>query len=76
MEGESHIWSANLIFFTALVTTFGQCEALGANVVVGSIAGSFDVSLSGSSNYSIPIKIAPGTVGTQPQIPMKRMIAE
>lgn len=35
---------------------------------VGSIAGSFDVSLSGSSVYSIPIRIAPGTAGTEPKI--------
>lgn len=35
---------------------------------VGAIPGAFDVTLSGSSSYSIPIKIAPGTAGTQPKI--------
>ncbi len=35
---------------------------------VGTIPGNFNVSLSGSSDYSIPIKIAPGAGGTQPQI--------
>ena len=36
--------------------------------VVGSIPGSFDVTLSGSASYSIPIKIAPGAAGTEPKI--------
>lgn len=35
---------------------------------VGSISGSYDVSLSGSSIYSIPIRVAPGTAGTEPKI--------
>ena len=30
--------------------------------------GTFNVTLSGSSGYSIPIKIAAGSAGTQPQI--------
>ncbi|WP_429924102.1 eCIS core domain-containing protein [Agrobacterium vitis] len=38
------------------------------SVAVGSIPGSFDVTLSGSSTYSVPIKIAPGSAGTQPQL--------
>jgi hypothetical protein len=36
--------------------------------VIGSIPGSFDVTLSGSASYSIPIKIAPGTAGTEPKL--------
>jgi hypothetical protein len=36
--------------------------------VVGTIGGSFDVTLSGSSSYSIPIRIAPGTAGTEPKV--------
>jgi hypothetical protein len=39
-----------------------------ADVAIGTIPGNFNVTLSGSSNYSIPIKIAPGAAGTQPQI--------
>ncbi|WP_247891512.1 FG-GAP-like repeat-containing protein [Azospirillum argentinense] len=35
---------------------------------VGNIPGSFDVTLSGSAGYSIPIRIAPGTAGTEPRI--------
>ena len=34
----------------------------------GSIPGSFNVTLSGSSSYSVPIKVAPGSAGTQPQL--------
>ncbi|TBB15098.1 hypothetical protein ELH51_33610 (plasmid) [Rhizobium ruizarguesonis] len=41
---------------------------LAKGIAVGSIPGSFDVTLSGSSAYSVPIKIAPGTTGTQPQL--------
>ncbi|WP_171054517.1 RHS repeat-associated core domain-containing protein [Roseovarius arcticus] len=36
--------------------------------LVGAIPGALDVTLNGSSSYSIPIKIAPGTAGTQPKI--------
>ncbi len=36
--------------------------------VVGTIGGSFDVTLSGSSTYSIPIRIAPGSAGTEPKL--------
>jgi YD repeat-containing protein len=39
-----------------------------AENVVGSISGSIDVSLSGSASYSIPIRTAPGTAGTEPKI--------
>jgi RHS repeat-associated protein len=35
---------------------------------VGTIPGSFDVTLSGSAAYSIPIRIAPGTAGTEPRV--------
>src|SRR6185437_888344 len=34
----------------------------------GTIEGTFDVSLAGSATYSIPIKVAPGTAGTQPKL--------
>lgn len=35
---------------------------------VGSIAGSFDVNLSGSATYTIPIRVAPGTSGIEPSL--------
>ena len=35
---------------------------------IGTITGSFDVTLDGSSSYAIPIRIAPGTAGTEPKI--------
>jgi Salmonella virulence plasmid 65kDa B protein len=34
----------------------------------GTIEGSFDVTLSGSATYAIPLKIPPGTAGTQPKL--------
>lgn len=34
----------------------------------GTIEGSFDVSLAGAATYSIPIRVAPGTAGTQPKL--------
>lgn len=39
-----------------------------ATTEVGSIPGAFDVTLSGSSTYSIPIRIAPGAAGTEPKL--------
>jgi hypothetical protein len=56
------------IAFFAIAVAVGDCDVNAASVVVGSIPGSFDVTLSGSSSYSVPIKIAPGAAGTQPQI--------
>ncbi|MHC6157517.1 RHS repeat-associated core domain-containing protein [Bradyrhizobium elkanii] len=52
----------------ALATMGASSAAFSADVTVGAIPGSFDVSLSGSSSYSAPIKIAPGSAGTQPQL--------
>jgi RHS repeat-associated protein len=37
-------------------------------MAIGAIGGSFDVTLSGSASYSIPIKVAPGTSGTEPKL--------
>lgn len=34
----------------------------------GTIEGTFDVPLSGSATYAIPLKIPPGTAGTQPKL--------
>lgn len=35
---------------------------------VGTIAGDFDVSNSGSARYSIPLRVSPGTAGTAPDL--------
>ncbi|RXG84820.1 FG-GAP-like repeat-containing protein [Bradyrhizobium zhanjiangense] len=35
---------------------------------VGTVDGTFDVSLLGAATYTIPIKIPPGTAGTQPKL--------
>lgn len=56
------------ICFCVLAVAWATPSTSFAEVAVGSIPAGFDVSLSGSSNYSLPIKIAPGTAGTQPQI--------
>ncbi len=58
-------WRAGLILCAILVVAAARAQAIAE---VGSIPGSFDVSLSGSSSYSVLIKIAPGTAGTQPQV--------
>lgn len=39
-----------------------------ANEIVGKAEGVFSVSPDGSSSYSIPFKVAPGTAGMQPRI--------
>src|SRR5271157_1260991 len=39
-----------------------------ATDVVGTVPGTFTVSLAGSSSYSMPIRVAPGSAGTQPKI--------
>jgi hypothetical protein len=38
---------------------------------VGSTVGSFDVSLNGGATYSIPIRVPPGTSGTEPKISLQ-----
>jgi hypothetical protein len=39
-----------------------------SKTAVGTIGGGFDVMLSGSSTYSIPIRIVPGAAGTEPKV--------
>ncbi len=51
----------------SIATLPGQSFAQSKNVV-GAVGGSFDVTLSGSSTYSIPIRIAPGSAGTEPKL--------
>jgi hypothetical protein len=41
-------------------SNFTSAQTPAQNSVVGSIPGSFDVTLSGSAGYSVPIKVAPG----------------
>src|SRR5262249_40131049 len=55
----------------SLLFSLNTCSAVAQappSIVVGSIPGSFSVNLSGSSTYSVPIKIPPGTAGTEPKI--------
>jgi hypothetical protein len=57
--------------FALQVCLLGFClEAALArgNSEVGTISGKFDVSLSGSSTYAIPLRIAPGAAGTEPKL--------
>jgi hypothetical protein len=61
----SHVITVPLFILFCTGSTSAQAPAPAA---VGSIPGSFSVSLSGSSTYSIPIKIPPGTAGTEPKI--------
>jgi RHS repeat-associated protein len=51
----------------ALCGLFSAARGISQSVV-GSIAGSFDVSLSGSAVYTVPIRVAPGTSGMQPRL--------
>jgi hypothetical protein len=41
---------------------------ISAQQAVGAIPASFDVTLSGSAVYTIPLRIAPGTAGLEPKI--------
>lgn len=59
---------ALVVLCAILAIGAGRVQSAYGDSSIGSIPGSFDVSLSGSSSYSIPIKIAPGAAGTQPQI--------
>ncbi|MBA4232443.1 MAG: hypothetical protein C0465_17740 [Ralstonia sp.] len=43
-------------------------QTTAAKRAVGAIAGAFDVSLSGSATYALPLRIAPGTAGTEPKL--------
>ena len=59
------IWWVSLLLTLSL---FAPTETSAQQHAVGSIPGSFDVALSGSAIYSIPLQIAPGTAGLQPKI--------
>jgi RHS repeat-associated protein len=52
-----------LVLFSHWVTPLAH-----AATVPGTIPGSVEVTLSGSATYAIPIRIAPGTAGTDPKI--------
>lgn len=54
---------------SVLITLFIAISPASAqNRATGTIAGTFDVSPMGSANYSIPLRIAPGTGGTEPKL--------
>lgn len=67
---------AGLIFAFLIFVILGECASAQSPVgpkektrpSPGMIEGSFDVSLGGAATYSIPIKVAPGTAGTQPKL--------
>jgi RHS repeat-associated protein len=46
----------------------GSGTAATAQTAIGSIPGSFDVTLYGSATYSIPIRVTPGTAGMDPKL--------
>jgi RHS repeat-associated protein len=52
---------ASLLCWLLPPAAFGQ-------QAVGAIPGSFDVTLTGSATYAIPLRIAPGTAGLEPKI--------
>ncbi|MBX5206830.1 RHS repeat domain-containing protein [Rhizobium sp. NZLR11] len=56
-----------IVFYIWIISMLLSCCAE-ASQMVGSIDGSFDITLSGSAAYSIPIKIAPGSAGTEPKV--------
>jgi len=61
-------WLAStLCLFAALDTPTAAADATTSSITA-SIAGSFDVTLSGSASYSLPLRIAPGTAGMEPKI--------
>ncbi|WP_084299120.1 FG-GAP-like repeat-containing protein [Bradyrhizobium sp. WSM1743] len=67
---------AGLIFALLIVGILSECASAQSPVPPktrtppspGTIEGSFDVSLAGAATYSIPVKVAPGTAGTQPKL--------
>src|SRR5262249_644486 len=56
--------------FAALSFIVASSTSLTAQLArqVGTIGGSFDVTLSGTSTYTIPIRVAPGIAGTEPKL--------
>ncbi|MER9243477.1 RHS repeat-associated core domain-containing protein [Mesorhizobium sp. M0633] len=62
--------SAAFVFSIALFAAFCPLNESKAQArqEVGTIAGGFDVTLSGSAIYNIPIRVAPGSAGTEPKV--------
>src|SRR5258708_36101849 len=56
------------LIFVLITLGFFWSEPAVTQSTVGSITGSFDVTLSGSATYTIPIRIAPGTWGMEPKL--------
>src|SRR6266536_3410367 len=68
MDMFGRVLSAIFCSFIVLCS-FGSVFAQSpAQLIIGSIPGGFSVNLSGSSTYSVPIKIPPGAAGTAPKI--------
>ena len=61
---------ASIAIATALLFAFSaqSCAAQAHASHVATMAGTFDVSASGSATYTIPIRVAPGSAGTEPKI--------
>ena len=57
-------WSSTVCTGLSLAVAFGISQA--ATQMVGTIPGTVSISLGGSSSYSIPIRVAPGSGATQP----------
>ena len=57
---------ASIAIATALLFAFSaqSCAAQAHASHVATMAGTFDVSASGSATYTIPIRVAPGSAGT------------
>jgi RHS repeat-associated protein len=51
----------------ALLTFPVSCQADATNIP-GTVSGAFNVTLSGTASYSVPIKVAPGAGGMAPQL--------
>jgi RHS repeat-associated protein len=62
------MWGGANLFLAGVFFAASPLPVQASTEVVGSVGGIFSVTLSGSSSYSVPIKVAPGTAGTQPQI--------
>ncbi|WP_316185624.1 MULTISPECIES: RHS repeat-associated core domain-containing protein [unclassified Bradyrhizobium] len=58
---------STFVFFSFFLCCIAE-QIFAQDRLVGTIPGAFDVTLSGSSTYSIPIRMAPGAGGTEPKL--------
>lgn len=59
---------AGLMCIIALLISNGVWAQTSINSIVGSLGGEVNVSSMGTATYSIPIEVAPGTRGVQPNL--------